>query len=34
MPYNLLSNKYLKQDFVFLVFVIPGTKKLKKQINV
>jgi hypothetical protein len=34
MPYNLLPNKYLKQGFVFLVLVIPGPKKLRKQMNI
>jgi hypothetical protein len=34
MPYNLPSNKYLKQDFVFLALVILGPKETKKQMNV
>jgi hypothetical protein len=34
MPYNLPPNKYLKQGFVFLVLVIPGPKKLRKQMNI
>jgi hypothetical protein len=33
MPYNLLPNKYLKQDFVFLALVIPGPKEPKNQMN-
>jgi hypothetical protein len=34
MPYNLSSNKSLKQGFIFLALVIPDPKELKKQINV
>jgi hypothetical protein len=34
MPYNLSSNKCLKQGFIFLALVIPGSKEPKKQINV
>jgi hypothetical protein len=34
MPYNLPPNKYLKQGFIFLAFVIPGTKEPKKQMNI
>jgi hypothetical protein len=34
MPYNLLPNKYLKQDFVFLALVIPGPKEPRKQMNI
>jgi hypothetical protein len=34
MPYNLPSNKCLKQSFIFVVLVIPGPKEPKKQINV
>jgi hypothetical protein len=34
MPYNLLPNKYLKQGFIFLAFIIPGPKELKKQMNI
>jgi hypothetical protein len=33
MPYNLLPNKCLKQDFVFLALVIPGPKEPKNQMN-
>jgi hypothetical protein len=34
MPYNLLSNKCLKQGFIFLALVISGPKELKKQLNI
>jgi hypothetical protein len=34
MSYNLPPNKYLKQGFIFLSLVIPGSKELKKQMNV
>jgi hypothetical protein len=30
MPYNLPPNKCLKQGFVFLAFVNPGPKELRK----
>jgi hypothetical protein len=34
MPYNLLPNKCLKQDFVFLALVILGPKDPRKQMNI
>jgi hypothetical protein len=34
MPYNLSSNKCLKQGFVFLAIVIPGPMKSRKQMNI
>jgi hypothetical protein len=34
MSYNLLPNKCLKQDFIFIVLVILGPKELKKQLNI
>jgi hypothetical protein len=34
MPYNLSSNKFLKQSFIFLVLVIPDPKESKKQMNI
>jgi hypothetical protein len=34
MPYNLSSNKYLKQGFIFLALVILDPKELKKQMNI
>jgi hypothetical protein len=34
MLYNLLPNKCLKQDFIFLTLVILGHKEPKKQMNV
>jgi hypothetical protein len=34
MPYNLSSNKCLKQGFVFLALVILGPKEPRKQINI
>jgi hypothetical protein len=34
MPYNLPPNIWLKHGFIFLAFVIPGPKELKKQMNV
>jgi hypothetical protein len=33
MPYNLSPNKYLKERFIFIALVIPGTKEPKKQMN-
>jgi hypothetical protein len=30
MPYNLPPNKYLKEEFILLVLVIPGPKELRK----
>jgi hypothetical protein len=34
MPYNLPSNKCLKEGFIFLTLVIPGPKELRKQMNI
>jgi hypothetical protein len=34
MPYNLPSNKCLKQGFIFLALVIPGHKEAKNQMNI
>jgi hypothetical protein len=34
MPYNLPPKICLKQGFIFLALVIPGTKELKKHMNV
>jgi hypothetical protein len=34
MPYNLPHNKCLKEGFIFLNFVIPNSKELKKQMNI
>jgi hypothetical protein len=34
MPYNLSPNKYLKQDFVFLVLVILSPKEPRKEMNI
>jgi hypothetical protein len=34
MPYNLPSNKCLKQYFIFLALIIPGPKEPKKQMNI
>jgi hypothetical protein len=34
MPYNLPSNKCLKERFIFLTLVIPGPKELRKQMNI
>jgi hypothetical protein len=33
-PYNLSSNKYLKEGFIFLALVILGPKDPKKQMNI
>jgi hypothetical protein len=34
MPYNLPPDKCLKEWFIFLTLIIPGPKKLKKQMNI
>jgi hypothetical protein len=34
MPYNLPPDKYLKEGFIFLALVIPGTKEPKKHMTV
>jgi hypothetical protein len=34
MPYNLRTNKYLKQGFIFPALVILGPKQPKKQMNI
>jgi hypothetical protein len=34
MPYNLPTDKCLKQEFIFLALVIPGPKEPKKQMNI
>jgi hypothetical protein len=34
MPYNLPSNKCLKQGFIFFALVIPGPKEPQKQMNI
>jgi hypothetical protein len=34
MPYNLSSNKCMKQCFIFLALVIPDSKEPKMQMNI
>jgi hypothetical protein len=34
MSYNLPPNTCLKEGFIFLALMIPGTKELKKQMNI
>jgi hypothetical protein len=34
MPYNVPSDKCLKQEFIFLALVISGPKEPKKQMNI
>jgi hypothetical protein len=34
MPYNLPSDKCLKEGFIFIALVILGPRELKKQINI
>jgi hypothetical protein len=34
MPYNLPSNKCLKEGFIFLALVILGHKEPRKQMNI
>jgi hypothetical protein len=34
MPYNLSPNKCLREGFIFLSLVIPGSNESMKQINI